>query len=977
MSYPTRNDIVAAHPIASHLAAIGHPIAKSGAKHVCKCPFHEDKSPSMSVDVERGLWFCHACNFGGSVVDLVMRIKGLTVKQALREMAIDAHLITAEQYDAPRKTATYEYKDAHGNSVMKVDRVDMGLNKKFSQYREVDGKSVFSITGVQRTLYRMEVWASKDEVHLCEGEKCVHALERLGYDATCNPGGSSAWCSGFAAYLKDKHVSIWPDSDSAGQKWQAAVTTALEGKCASIRTAHVPPPYNDVADVLLAQGDEQGADVVKAILAASPKVMRGADLPLLSSAECWDLYQKRVKSIESEGVDLSRWLPSMKSCTRVLMPGDLAVFLTDTGVGKTTIHVNIADSQRPIPTILFELELSAEPMTERFIAKTTRTNTLDVETNVRSGKVYDVRHWDHVFICPESKLDIGRMEDIINRAELKMGVKPKLILLDYIGLMNDKGGGKRYEKMSNIAEGLKVLAKSTNTVIIISSQISRNNERTEVSLHDAKDSGCLSKATTKVLTCAGFQSMQFNEAKVATLKTGRIKMHDAKKLESGTKHCIRLSMASGKFVDCTPDHRILTSDGWVEAQNVTSDMSVATVRKIPQPSGAVSIREARFIGWMLGDGCTRGCTPTFTCADKDLSQRFKKEAASLYGIYAKNRKLKDGMQHEEIAVSIGEHNGRTRNPCTESLKRWGIWGVMAHAKKISEEFMRVADDTSVAELLSGLIDTDGCVSKSNGRINVRFDSASEDLAWGVMWCMMRLGVHARISSSFDGRLVFGKYHRLKMWRVLVDAGKEVAILRSWLTLCNRKMEALNAATLSTKPSNQSNTLPVWVWPNVARYAKEQGIKDRWVVMASLQKRRITSDRLRELTAVVKLPDNLVEMANPKIFWDRLKYIQDVGPQDTFDLTVNPSHPNFVANGIIVHNSIENSAQLVIGAWRPSPGEITMKILKQTKRAGQMKIDCLFDGDKQLITERPVAFGRMAEVRQDFPIDVEPFNPSEF
>lgn len=499
MNYPTRDEIIAAYPIESVLAKIGVQVVKSGAKHVCKCPFHDDKSPSMSVDLARGLWHCFSCDIGGSVVDLVMRHRGIPVKQALRDMAVEANLITAEEADKPRKTATYEYRDAHGSPVMKVDRVDSGLKKKFMQYREVNGEPVYSITGVQRTLYRMERWAAKDEVHLCEGEKCVHALEQLGYDATCNPGGSSAWCDGFATYLKDKHVTIWPDADEAGKKWQAAVMASIEPKCASIRTARVAAPYNDIADVLLAQGQEIASETVKSILVASVKVLRGGDLPLLSSAECWEMYQKRVKSMEDEGIDLSRWLPSLKSTTRVLLPGDLVVILTDTGVGKTTIHVNIADSQRPIPTIFFELELAAEPLTERFIARTTRTNTLDIETGVRKGKLFDVRFWDHVFICPESRLDIGRMEDIINRAELKMGVRPKLILLDYIGLMNDKGGGKRYEKMSNIAESLKVLAKATNTVIIISSQISRNNERQEVSLHDAKDSGSIENSAQLVI----------------------------------------------------------------------------------------------------------------------------------------------------------------------------------------------------------------------------------------------------------------------------------------------------------------------------------------------------------------------------------------------------------------------------------------------------------------------------------------------
>ena len=42
---------------------IGHylPLRKSGANFVCLCPFHDDKSPSMSVSPSNGIFHCFAC----------------------------------------------------------------------------------------------------------------------------------------------------------------------------------------------------------------------------------------------------------------------------------------------------------------------------------------------------------------------------------------------------------------------------------------------------------------------------------------------------------------------------------------------------------------------------------------------------------------------------------------------------------------------------------------------------------------------------------------------------------------------------------------------------------------------------------------------------------------------------------------------------------------------------------------------------
>lgn len=497
---PTRDQICAANPIDVYLANIGKPCKQSAGKHVCCCPFHDDKSPSMSVDVAKGVWFCHACHFGGSVIDLEIRTKGISVKQAMRNLAEAAHLINPADFEQPHKTATYEYKDALGRPVLKIDRIEMGLKKKFAQYHEDEkGNRINSIAGVQRVLYRMEKWAGEKDVELVEGEKCVHAMERIGYSATCNPGGSGAWCDAFASYLEGKNITIWPDNDEPGAKWTAAVLKSLESKAASLRVVRVPSIYGDVADMIDAQGDDLARSEVSALVLPVARVKRGASLPLRSSGEMWELYQKRVLTMDNCGVNLGKWLPSLNRCTRSLLPGDLAVFISDTGVGKTAALVNIAYSQRPLPVLFFQIELSPEPMCERFISRATGIDTLEVETRTRQGQVFDVDAWSHVYHCNDSRVDLEKMEDIIDRAELKIGRRPVLVLVDYVGLMAGGGGGKRYERMSTIAEGLKTLARSSETVIIMASQVKRDPERAEIDLHDAKDSGSVENSAQLVM----------------------------------------------------------------------------------------------------------------------------------------------------------------------------------------------------------------------------------------------------------------------------------------------------------------------------------------------------------------------------------------------------------------------------------------------------------------------------------------------
>ena len=105
----------------------------------------------------------------------------------------------------------------------------------------------------------------------------------------------------------------------------------------------------------------------------------------------------------------------------------------------------------------------------------------------------------NLFICPEPRLSLDRLEEILIKSELKLDCKPLLVLVDYAQLMVGKGNSK-YERTSNVAEGLKQIAKATKTVIFITSQIDRTSAReANNSLHSAKDSGSLENSAGLVL----------------------------------------------------------------------------------------------------------------------------------------------------------------------------------------------------------------------------------------------------------------------------------------------------------------------------------------------------------------------------------------------------------------------------------------------------------------------------------------------
>ena len=69
--------------IVSVITSYGISLEKKGSSFMGRCPFHEDKNPSLSVDQSKGLFHCFGCGAGGDVFDFVMRHQGVEFKEAL------------------------------------------------------------------------------------------------------------------------------------------------------------------------------------------------------------------------------------------------------------------------------------------------------------------------------------------------------------------------------------------------------------------------------------------------------------------------------------------------------------------------------------------------------------------------------------------------------------------------------------------------------------------------------------------------------------------------------------------------------------------------------------------------------------------------------------------------------------------------------------------------------------------------------
>jgi DNA primase len=62
-------------------------LTKKGSRWLGLCPFHNEKSPSFSVDQDKGLFYCFGCQKGGSAVQFLMELDKLSFPEAMEELA--------------------------------------------------------------------------------------------------------------------------------------------------------------------------------------------------------------------------------------------------------------------------------------------------------------------------------------------------------------------------------------------------------------------------------------------------------------------------------------------------------------------------------------------------------------------------------------------------------------------------------------------------------------------------------------------------------------------------------------------------------------------------------------------------------------------------------------------------------------------------------------------------------------------------
>lgn len=262
------------------LAEDGVSVRGGGKQRTALCPFHEDKTPSFSIETEKGLYFCHACGAKGDAVDYLVAARNIDKKEALERVngKEPAKERRSRWYsELPRSAvALHRYLAVDGEEVFTVARFD-GQPKvlPFSPSWRGDRKGWINSISIKknRPLYRLPEFlkaAPEAQVWIVEGEKCADAVARA------FPVAVTTWSGG----TKSDHLSDWrplagrpvvllADRDDHGREAMRRIAARLHALGAAAVKGCLPEGEDgtDIADLLAAHPREAVFELVRQTIA--------------------------------------------------------------------------------------------------------------------------------------------------------------------------------------------------------------------------------------------------------------------------------------------------------------------------------------------------------------------------------------------------------------------------------------------------------------------------------------------------------------------------------------------------------------------------------------------------------------------------------------------------------------------------------------------------------------------------------------
>jgi DNA primase len=119
-------------------------LKKKGANWMACCPFHQEKTPSFSVNPAKGFYKCFGCGKGGTAFNFVMEIEGLNFPEAIKRVAEASGYILPEPVDDQAYAASKKKRDEKkqlADQIIELNQVALDFWESELQKKNKDAKA--------------------------------------------------------------------------------------------------------------------------------------------------------------------------------------------------------------------------------------------------------------------------------------------------------------------------------------------------------------------------------------------------------------------------------------------------------------------------------------------------------------------------------------------------------------------------------------------------------------------------------------------------------------------------------------------------------------------------------------------------------------------------------------------------------------------------------------------------------------------
>jgi len=681
-----------------------------------------------------------------------------------------------------------------------------------------------------------------------------------------------------------------------------------------------------VKDILSGLRSESGIPYLKELQERQEKfLLRGPDDP-------------KITGIPTHFLDLDKMINGLGN-------SNLMILAARPAMGKTALALNIAESvcyKNDVPVGMFSLEMTAEQILHRILCSQSEVESEKIKTGSLDGSDYqrivscvnDIQ--DKVMIIDDQPS--LKITDLRARARrMKEAFNIGFLVIDYLQLLSGSGTNRsqenRQNEVSEISRMLKNLARELNIPILCLSQLSRRVEERQghrPMMSDLRESGCLTGDTQikdadtgKLYTIKELADRKeqrpinvFGIDKDLKLKKRKM----TKAFYSGKKRVYKLTTRSGREIKASANHPFFKLEGWTRLDNLKKNDKIALPRNydIKSKTKTLSNDELILLAHLLGDGCILPNQPYhYTSNDLENIEYVKNSAKNLFNIKGKIVKQKN-CYHYYLKSPIHTTNGKN-HPITDWFNNLQINRVRSFEKVIPQKVF-VVDQNKKQLFLKHLWATNGSIGRKKlknrkSSCRIYYASSSKTLSNQVQHLLLSIGIQSTLKTVKSSRGYRDMYHLYVQGKP--DQEKFLTTV-SCIGQRAKPIPTLLQYLKEIKTNPNRDIISKEAWTTIIKTAKEKA-KISWREICkrlemsypgtTLYKSGISRARMQRLYNVLK-DSKIKQLATSDIYWDEIESIEELDIEDVYDATVEEIH-NFVANDIIVHNSLEQDSDLVL------------------------------------------------------------------